>query len=135
MGVKKISGVVIERKRRYLHILRDDSKDGEYDLLTCTGAAAFLEKGDRFTLYVTTASVKNRYGRKYYTFSNPTAVEDGTDGYQLSLNHSEIMLLYSLVKEKINDESKKYGTYNLSLSEKFSDLNSIMIKISENIFK
>lgn len=135
MGKKKISGVVIERKRRYMHILRDDSKDGEYDLLTCSGAAAFLENGDRFTLYVTTVSLKNSHGRKYYTFSDPTTAKDGTDGYHLSLNYNEIMLLQSLVKEKINKERKMYKTYNLSCSEEIDDLNSILNKITDCIYK
>ncbi len=71
MGIKLINGIVIGKTGNYLKIIREDRKEDGYDLLIYEGAAKDLRIGSRFSLYVTSKSVKKRNGKKIMTYINP----------------------------------------------------------------
>ncbi|MGN1481911.1 hypothetical protein [Porcipelethomonas sp.] len=133
MGIRKISGIVLKKNRRYIKILRDDRHDGGYDLLTYSGAARYLAEGDRFSLFVTAISMKKSKGIKICTFTDSTFQKDRSKSFQISFNEKELKLLLYIANEKYEFiiNNPKHDNYT---NEDIKHLNSILNKIASEIY-
>lgn len=133
MGIKKISGVVLKKNKNYLKILTDDRNEG-YDILIRSGVAKNLIEDERFSLYVTSISMKIEHGIKIYTYSNSTYEKDGKNIYQLNFDFNELKLLFYMLNNNYEKISQNYnGDYDTK--EQIILLENILNKISQKIYK
>lgn len=111
MGIKLINGIVIGKTGNYLKIIREDRKEDGYDLLIYEGAAKDLRIGSRFSLYVTSKSVKTRNGKKIMTYINPTLIQNGQSTYNIEFRLPEIEAVYWAIITSF--ESHNYRKENM----------------------
>lgn len=133
LGIKRITGIVIKRNRDNMYILRDNRINGNYDLLMCTGAAASLSNGDRFSLFVTAVSVKEINGIKTYTFADSTLKKDISVKYKPKFNSKEITLLLFVIKNQLDSITNNIQVQDYCIQKQFKDLKKMQQKLQEII--
>ncbi len=121
-----------------MKILRDNRNDGGYDLLTCTGAAATLTDGDKFSFYVTTVSVKEARGIKVCTFADSTHKKDKMKKYKIEFNSDELSLLLFVLKKSIETVIIKIADSemrNYSNEKQYKSLIKMQKRLQQTIIK